>query len=188
MRASLHFKYPETSRASKARWSAQNRDRINARRRERRLKMRAVKLARKQCKNCTVLLVERLNWSPGRSYVYCRKCLTEHREEIRRHRWRRYYYRKNGIEPPKPKTEPISTRSFIETLKDAVIEEPMTVIPPDPFKAFNHKQIRVAEKTRTPISICACGSKYLKTRRGQQTCLPCIAYGDNSASRSRAMV
>jgi hypothetical protein len=62
---SLHAKYLETSRASKAKWASKNRERINAKRKERHLKARAGRLEGKVCLNCEVLLVERLNWSPG---------------------------------------------------------------------------------------------------------------------------
>jgi hypothetical protein len=93
---SHHARYLETGRASKARWSAANRESINAKRHERRLKQRMARLGSNKCLNCEILLVERLNWARGRSKLYCRKCLTEYREEVRRHRWRRCY-RKLGI-------------------------------------------------------------------------------------------
>ena len=172
----LHAKYLETSRASKASWAARNRDRINAKRRERRLKARAEKLSDKNCLNCEMMLTVRLNWSPGRSYLYCRKCLTEHREEVRRHRWRRYYNRKNGITPKRIR------ETFIVPLKS---HPPMNEEPTAPktiSKEFTIR-VRVSKTTQTPISTCPCGNKYLKTRRGQNTCLPCIAYGDKSMAR-----
>ena len=34
--------------------------------------------------------------------------------------------------------------------------------------------VRVAEPLRTAISVCACGSKYIKTRKDQRTCLRCL--------------
>jgi hypothetical protein len=187
MGVSLHKKYLETSRVSKARWAANNRDRINAKRRERRLKARRERLAGQRCPNCTVLLSERLDYSSGHCILYCRKCVTDYPDEVRRHRWRRYHYRKTGTEPPKPKRE---SKSFIEAIKQipVTIEEPMTIIPPDPFKGFTIKA-RVSDKTKTPILLCSCGNKYFKTRRGQTRCLHCVAYGgDNPALRSRAMV
>lgn len=30
--------------------------------------------------------------------------------------------------------------------------------------------------TKSTIHICECGNRYLKTRKGQENCLPCIAY------------
>jgi len=30
--------------------------------------------------------------------------------------------------------------------------------------------------TKSPIILCNCGNRYLKTRKGQTRCLPCIAY------------
>ena len=64
----------------------------NEKRKARRLEQRKQRLLGKHCLNCEILLAERLEDS-GRSYVYCRKCLTEYKDEARRNRWRRYYKR-----------------------------------------------------------------------------------------------
>jgi hypothetical protein len=181
---SLHAKYLETSRRSKANWAARNRERINARRRERRLKVRAARLADKHCLNCTAKLSERLDWSPGRSYLYCRKCLDENPAEVGRHRTRRYFYRKTGL-IPKDK-ELFMTRKRHHPTKHLPIEEtpeakPKRVEPPKP--------IYIKRREKVAIVTCSCGNRYLPTRQGQSTCLPCIAYGgDNLSVRSRVMV
>lgn len=83
----------------KDKWASKNRDRINAKRRARRLVGRKERLGDKTCIACEILLVERLEIDGGRTALYCRKCLTEYRAQTRRHRWRRYYYRKRGIKP-----------------------------------------------------------------------------------------
>lgn len=64
----------------------------NEKRRARRLEKRKEALASKHCLNCDILLAARLIDS-GRSFLYCRKCLTEYRAEARRNRWKRYYER-----------------------------------------------------------------------------------------------
>lgn len=65
----------------------------NAKRRARRLKERKARLAGLHCLNCDVLLSERLEGT-GRSFKYCRMCLTEHQREVMRARCRAYYHRK----------------------------------------------------------------------------------------------
>src|SRR5665213_2747366 len=162
----LHAKYLATSRASKANWTAHNRDRINAKRRERRLRQRSARLAKRHCLNCTALLSERLDWSAGRSNLYCRKCLTEHPDEVRRDRCRRYYNRKNNIKPKR------AHKSFIDRLKQLppipMHEEPKQPTSKDPFRKEQFTlRYKDEGRTKTPIAMCVCGNRYLKTRRGQ---------------------
>jgi len=190
MGASLHAKYLETSRASKAKWASRNRERINAKRRERRLKTRAGRLKGKLCLNCEVLLVGRLNWSPGRTNLYCRKCLTENREEARRHRWRRYYYRKTGKEPTHKHRNKVARRpprlgpkkyEYLLAEKPAVAPKTKQAAPPKP------QFIKRSEKSG--VLVCLCGNRYLKTRQDQTHCLHCIAYGvDSRALTSNGVI
>lgn len=65
----------------------------NARKRQRRLTLRKEKVSGKHCLNCDILIAARLE-EKSRSYLYCRKCITEYKVEARRHRWRRYYHSK----------------------------------------------------------------------------------------------
>lgn len=81
-------------------WHKDNRERLNALRKARRLKARQAKLEDKRCLNCTILLAARLE-DKGRSHLYCRKCITEYKAEVGRHRCRRYYYSKKGLKKPK---------------------------------------------------------------------------------------
>jgi len=167
MGASLHGKYLQTSRASKANWAADNRHRINGRRRERRLLQRAARLKGKHCTNCEALLVERLDWSPGRSYLYGRKCLDENRVEARRHRWRRYYYRELG-KAPAPKAR--ACRSG-PTKYDYLFTDEPTMLTQPQSKAPKTRLLKRREHKGGLV--CACGSRYLKTRSGQTRCLHC---------------
>lgn len=70
---------------------ALTKDERNARRKQRRLEARKERIKDKHCLNCTILLAARLE-DAGRSYLYCRKCITDYKDEARRNRWRRYYY------------------------------------------------------------------------------------------------
>lgn len=72
---------------------ALSRDERNARRRQKRLDLRKEKLKGKHCLQCDILIAELLE-DNGRSFLYCRKCIVEYKEETRRHRWRRYHQRK----------------------------------------------------------------------------------------------
>lgn len=100
MQVSTYKKYYEANR----RFIEKNRDTINARKRERRLAQRKEKLKGKHCLNCDILLVARLE-DKGRSYIYCRRCLTEYRREVMRHKWNRYSRKKKPVKPPKVKKE-----------------------------------------------------------------------------------
>ena len=43
-------------------------------------------------------------------------------------------------------------------------------------RIFNEEgKLRWQEKAPEPILLCACGKKYIKTRRGQSTCVFCIS-------------
>ena len=64
----------------------------NAKKRLKRLGERKERFKDKHCLNCDIFISERLI-DKGRSYLYCRKCLTEYKDEARRNRWRRYYER-----------------------------------------------------------------------------------------------
>ena len=72
----------------------------NKKRQIKRLQERKTKLQGKHCLNCSILISERLI-DKGRSYLYCRKCLTEYKDEVRRNRWCRYYQRKRNELLPK---------------------------------------------------------------------------------------
>lgn len=93
---STYRKYYEANR----RYVETHREERNAKRRAKRLAARLTLLEGKKCLNCEILLVARLGIDNGRSYLYCRKCITEYSTEARRHRIRRYYYRKKGIKEP----------------------------------------------------------------------------------------
>lgn len=52
---------------------------------------------------------------------------------------------------------------------------------PVPFHTLRaHKDTKYTRTdvalTKSPIVVCACGNRYIKTRKGQLRCLPCIAY------------
>lgn len=75
-------------------WYKDNRDRRNARRRELRAARKIASLQGKRCLNCDILMVERCKGVR----VYCASCVKNYPDEVRRHRWRRYYYRlKHGM-------------------------------------------------------------------------------------------
>ncbi len=74
-------------------WNKRNRDKINAYKRAYNLRQKQKKLQNQKCLNCEILLMER---SKG-TRIYCTKCVKEYPKEVRRHKWRRYYYRKKGI-------------------------------------------------------------------------------------------
>lgn len=44
--------------------------------------------------------------------------------------------------------------------------------------------LRWIEKAPSPVLTCCCGERYIKTRRGQRTCLFCV-YGTMAGSRRR---
>jgi len=46
-----------------------------------------------------------------------------------------------------------------------------------PTKTFQQDGHWVEKKNVTPILLCSCGNRYLKTRSGQQKCLRCVASG-----------
>lgn len=77
-------------------WNKANRDKINAYKRAYRRRKLLQKLQDKHCLNCEVLLNQRLDWSKGRTYLYCRKCITEYPKEVNRHKCRRSYHKKKG--------------------------------------------------------------------------------------------
>lgn len=80
----------------KARGYVRDKAKHNAQRRAKRLAARLKALEGKQCLNCEILLVARLE-DGKRCYLYCRKCITEYSMEMQRHKWRRYYYRKTAV-------------------------------------------------------------------------------------------
>lgn len=45
-----------------------------------------------------------------------------------------------------------------------------------PTKTFQQDGHWVVKIKKTPIFVCTCGNKYLKTRAGQTRCLRCMAY------------
>jgi hypothetical protein len=102
----MQIKYPSQSpermKVYREKWALNNKHKIIEAKRRRRLKARLKKLEGKKCLNCEILLKARLV-DKGRSYLYCRKCISEHTLEVRRHKWRRYYYRKKGIVKEAPK-------------------------------------------------------------------------------------
>lgn len=93
---SNHYKYLETSKRSKAAWAARNKERINAKRRERRKKATLQRLKGTKCLNCEIYITER-SLKPKRVRLYCEECVRYYPIEVRRHRWRRYYYRKKRV-------------------------------------------------------------------------------------------
>lgn len=74
---------------------ALTRDEINARKRQKRLEARKLKMAGKHCLNCTIFIAEHLK-DRGRSYLYCRTCIKLYKKELDRDRCKRYYYRKKA--------------------------------------------------------------------------------------------
>ena len=45
-----------------------------------------------------------------------------------------------------------------------------------PTKTFQQDGHWIVKVKKTPILVCDCGNKYLKTRSGQAKCLRCLAY------------
>jgi hypothetical protein len=45
-----------------------------------------------------------------------------------------------------------------------------------PTKTFQQDGHWIVKIKKTPILVCDCGNKYLKTRSGQAKCLRCLAY------------
>ena len=45
-----------------------------------------------------------------------------------------------------------------------------------PTKTFQQDGHWIGKVKKSPIWLCACGNKYLKTRAQQTTCLRCMAY------------
>lgn len=86
MPVSNYHKYFEANK----RYLDKTREKRNALKRAQRLKARKQKLANKHCLNCDILLAERLE-DKGRSYLYCRKCLIEHKDEVLSHKYSRYW-------------------------------------------------------------------------------------------------
>ena len=114
---------PERMREYQRKWAKKNRDKINAARRKRRALKLLSKLEGKKCLNCEVLLSARLDWKPGRTYLYCRKCITEHPEEVNRDKCRRAYWKKKGhpMKVIKPTTSPyIQSWSTLKQVKIVV--------------------------------------------------------------------
>ena len=81
---------------SKIAWAKANKDKVNAYKRAWRLRQRLARLEGKHCLNCEIFLVARLE-DGGRSYLYCRKCLREHRDEVNNSKCRRSYAKQHGI-------------------------------------------------------------------------------------------
>lgn len=52
-----------------------------------------------------------------------------------------------------------------------------------PTKTFQQDGHWVVKIKKTPILLCECGNKYLKTRAGQSRCLRCMAYETTSEHR-----
>lgn len=98
---SLHYKYLETNRIAKKRWKENNRDYYNAWRRKHRAKKKAQMMEGKKCLNCEILMSERAKGVR----IYCRGCVDNYPLEVRRHKWRRYYYKKMGRMPKAKKVE-----------------------------------------------------------------------------------
>jgi len=102
----MQVKYPSQSKERmnvyRKKWAMKNKHKIIAYRRKSRHEARLKRLEGKKCLNCEILISSRII-DKGRSYIYCRKCITEYKVEARRHRWRRYYYRKKGIVVEAPK-------------------------------------------------------------------------------------
>jgi hypothetical protein len=46
-----------------------------------------------------------------------------------------------------------------------------------PTKTFQQNGHWVEKTTVTPILVCTCGNRYLKTRHGQTKCLRCTSQG-----------
>lgn len=75
-------------------WAKRNRDRINARRRALRTLKRQQAMKDKRCLNCTIFMAERCKGVR----LYCESCVKNYPEEVRRHRWRRYWHRKTCVQ------------------------------------------------------------------------------------------
>lgn len=44
-------------------------------------------------------------------------------------------------------------------------------------KTFQQDGRWIERPKKTPIFVCECGNRYLKTRKNQNMCLRCVAYG-----------
>lgn len=105
MQVSSYWKYHEANR----RYIENNRQLINARKRERRKQQKLLTMQGKRCLNCDILMVERCKGVR----IYCESCVKNYPIEVRRHRWRRYYNRKKGNK--KEKLKPIGSIKYIQS-------------------------------------------------------------------------
>ncbi len=80
------YKYQET----KENWRKLNRDRVNTKRRERRLQKRQEKLKDKRCLLCEFPFTSKFAGIMG-SRVYCEDCRERYPDGVRRDRWKRYW-------------------------------------------------------------------------------------------------
>lgn len=78
-------KYRET----KKNWAILNRLRINAKRRELRIRKKAKKMKGKVCLLCEIRM-DYKDYSYG-TRLYCKDCNQRYADKVRRHRWQRYY-------------------------------------------------------------------------------------------------
>lgn len=83
-------KYRET----KQNWQKNNRERINQKRRELRARKKAKKMEGKFCLLCEIRMIGNSN----QTSLYCKDCNERYADKVRRHRWRRYYYKKTSVQ------------------------------------------------------------------------------------------
>lgn len=84
-------KYRETKRL----WQKNNREKINEARKKLRLRKRLEHIGDKRCLLCEFPLKSKFAGCKV-SRLYCNDCTTRNADGVRRHRWRRYWARKQG--------------------------------------------------------------------------------------------